>query len=445
MTIFALSSGGGRAGVAVVRISGARSGAAIEAITDSHPPPPRQATYTRFWDPSRHETIDHGILLWFPRPHSYTGEDVAELHVHGGTAVVSAVLSALAAVPGLRPAEPGEFTRRAFENGKFDLTQSEAIADLVNAETEAQRRQALRQLDGTLGELYERWREVLLNQLAHIEVFIDFPDEDIPADIETGIAESVAQIVDEVRNHLDDDRRGERLRAGFYVAILGAPNVGKSSLLNCLAQRDAAIVAETLGTTRDVIEIHLDLDGYPITVADTAGLRLTTDDVESEGVRRSHARARTADLKIAMFSAETLREPDRHTADLVDEATIVVINKIDLFGKLDPVSISGHEAICISVKTGENLDSLTNRLALEIEKRFSPTAAPSITRQRHRQALVGCVDSLIRALEQFGREGRSELAAEDLRLAVRSLGSITGVVDIEDLLDIVFADFCIGK
>ena len=445
MTVFALSSGGGRAGIAIVRVSGDRTGIVIEALTGLPPPPARRATLVNFRNPIDDEIIDRGILLWYPSPHSFTGEDVAELHVHGGVAVVSAILAALGEIPGLRPAEAGEFTRIAFEHGKFDLTQAEAIADLVNAETVAQRRQARRQLDGELGSLYENWRADLVSCLAHLEAFIDFPDEDLPPYIETRISERLVTTTKAIQTHLDDHRRGERLREGFYVVIIGAPNVGKSSLLNCLAQRDAAIIAATAGTTRDVIEVRLDVGGFPITLADTAGLRDATDDVESQGVSRTRESARNADLKLAIFSMERLDLPDPYTTDLIDDSTIVVVNKIDLHKLVEGVQIEGRSVIGVSARTGENIDVLMDRLIEVIGSRYTPSAAPVITRQRHRQALACCVDGLERARDQLANKVPIELAAEDLRLAVRSLGRITGRVDIEDILDVVFADFCIGK
>ncbi len=445
MTVYALSSGGGRAGIAIVRISGERTGAAIAALTGSPPPVPRRATLVSFHSPIDDETIDRGILVWYPGPHSFTGEDVAEVHVHGGTAVVSAILGALSEIPGLRPAEAGEFTRIAFEHGKFDLTQAEAVADLVNAETAAQRRQARRQLDGALGSLYEGWREDLVRCLAHIEAFIDFPDEDIPSDVEVEILQKLATIAAAIHRHLDDQRRGERLRDGFYVVIIGAPNVGKSSLLNCLAQRDAAIIAATAGTTRDVIEVRLDLGGFPITLADTAGLRESHDDIEIQGVGRTRQRASDADVKLAVFSADMLDDPDSYTRALIDDTTLVVVNKIDLVRLGADTQIEGHSVVGVSANTGENIDTLTDRLIDVVGARYTPSAAPVISRQRHRQALVSCVGGLVAAQEQLANKLPIELAAEDLRIAVRALGRITGRVDIEDILDVVFADFCIGK
>jgi tRNA modification GTPase len=321
MTIFALSSGPGRAGVAVVRISGRRAHTALEAVV-GRCPSPRHASYAPICHPETGEALDRGLILWLPGPGSATGEDMAELHVHGGRAVVDGVLDALAHVAGLRPAEPGEFTRRAFDNGKLDLTQVEGLADLIAAETVAQRRQALRQMDGALAALYESWRGSLVRASAHAEAAIDFSDEELPPDLVDRLAADVRDLRAEIEAHLDDNHLGERLRDGIQIAIVGAPNVGKSSLINALAKRDAAIVAPTPGTTRDVIEVHLDLGGYPVTVADTAGLRESADEVEAEGVARARARASAADFVLRVHDASQWPE-----SRVAGEDGIIVVNK----------------------------------------------------------------------------------------------------------------------
>ena len=441
MTIFALSSGKGRAGLAVVRVSGAAAGEALCRLSRRGLPSPRMATRVRVHDPGSGEVIDDGLALWFPGPHSYTGEDVAEFHVHGGLAVVAALADALQALPGLRPAEPGEFTRRAYLNDKLELTQAEGLADLISAETEAQRRQALRQLDGALGQLYEGWRSELLRGLAHLEADIDFTDEDLPQDIAATVWPKIKCLLEDITQHLDDSRRGERLREGLYVTIVGPTNVGKSSLLNALARRDAAIVSATAGTTRDVIEVHLDLGGVPVVMADTAGLRETADAVEDEGVRRALRRAATADLKLAMFDAECWPELDRHTLDLVDGDTLVVINKVDLRPLESPLRVAGRPAQPISVTVGTGMGPLLQALEEAVSARLDLSLQPALTRVRHRQALQDCAAGLRRALTAT----EAELAAEDVRLAARALGRITGRVDVEDILDIVFSEFCIGK
>lgn len=468
-TIFALASGAGRAGIAIIRISGPGAGPALAAITGGktgRPLKPRRATAVKLSDPATSEAIDDGLALWFPAPNSFTGEDVAELHVHGGPAVVIGALGALSAMAGLRMAEPGEFTRRAFENGKMDLTAAEGLADLVEAETSAQRRQALRQLQGELGKLYESWRERLLKALAHIEAGIDFSDEDLPGGpgaIEAAAAEEVGKLVSEIAAHLKDNRRGERLRSGLLITIIGPPNAGKSSLLNLLARRDAAIVSAAAGTTRDVIEVHLDLGGYPVIVADTAGLRDMDDgddngdDIEAEGIRRARGKAREADLRLAVFDGQAWPETDPHTAGLVDADTLVVINKSDLGTPRPPLEVGGQPALAISALTGDGIEAFlaaaAERVAGLMETSVSSAQAPALTRVRHREALEECRAALERFLavdpgekgDDKGSDRTPELAAEDLRLAARALGRITGRIDVEDVLDAIFRDFCIGK
>ncbi|WP_119679810.1 tRNA uridine-5-carboxymethylaminomethyl(34) synthesis GTPase MnmE [Indioceanicola profundi] len=436
-TIFALASAQGRAGVQVVRISGPEAGAALERLTGRPPPPPRQAALAALRDPATGEIFDKALVLRFAAPASFTGEDVVELHLHGGRAVLTASTDTLSAL-GLRVAEPGEFSRRAFENGKLDLTEAEAIADLVNAETAAQRRQALRQMDGALGRLYDDWRLRLTRALAHMEADIDFPDEDLPDGIAPAVRPVLTALLAELRAHLADDHRGERLRDGISIAILGAPNAGKSSLLNAIARRDVAIVSAQAGTTRDVIEVALDLGGYPVLLADTAGLREAADVVETEGIRRALARAKNADLKLLVFDATV--PPDAATLELADDDALIVLNKAELASQ-PPSPLPGRPALPVSAATGSGLPELLAALGAEVAKRYAPTGAPALTRARHRKALEECRDHLDRALTA----GLPELAAEDVRLAVRALGRITGRVDVEDLLDVIFRDFCIGK
>jgi tRNA modification GTPase len=391
--------------------------------------------HARFRDPDSDEAIDDGLALWFPAPNSATGEDVAELHLHGSRAVLSAVFGVLRR-RGLRLAEPGEFTRRAFQNGKLDLTQAEAIADLAAAETEAQRRQALRQLDGSLGELYRGWGERLLRLLAHLEAAIDFPDEELPPEIEAQVSRDTLGLVREIEAHLADGRRGERLRDGIAVAIIGPPNAGKSSLLNQMAQREAAITSPVAGTTRDVIEVAVDLAGYPVVLADTAGLRESGDAIEQEGLRRALARAEAAELRLFVFDAR--RPEDAHGATAwPGPATLLIANKVDLLADRTRLP---EEALAVSALTGEGLPELIQTLAERIAEGYQ-VEAPLLTRARHREALEAAVEALRRSLDA----GLAELRAEDLRLAWRSFGRITGRVDVEDLLDVIFADFCLGK
>ena len=440
-TIFALASAPGRAGVAVMRLSGPEAGPALARLAGELPPP-RHAARRRFADPRTGEAIDDGLALFFPGPNSFTGEDVAELHIHGSRAVIAALLDALAALPGLRLAEPGEFTRRAFEHGKLDLTAAEGLADLVAAETAAQRRQALRQLEGALGRLYEDWRGRLLRALAHFEAAIDFPEEGLPEGLSQEVRESAAALGAEIARHLTDGHRGERLRDGVAVAIIGPPNAGKSSLMNALARRDVAITSAVAGTTRDVIEVALDLGGYPVVLADTAGLREASDSIEEEGVRRARARAAAADLRLLVLDATEPVPP--LPAGLVDRDAIVILNKVDL--GVGPAGeqadrLGNEPALRLSVLTGMGMGTLLARLEKEVAARFAPGDAPLLTRARHRAALEACVA----ALDRFANQPTLELAAEDLRLATQALGRITGRVDIEDMLDVIFREFCIGK
>ena len=450
-TIFALSSGSGRAGIAVIRISGPSAGDALRKMLQGPLPAPRLATLARLQDPESGQSIDRGLALWFPGPQSFTGEDMAELHLHGGRAVVAAAVDALSALPGLRPADPGDFTRRAFEAGKLDLSAVEGLADLIDAETEAQRRQALRQMEGALARDVAAWRQELLEVLAHWEAAIDFPDEDLPPDLLDRLARRLSELQLSIDSRLADGGRGERLRQGFQVAIVGAPNVGKSSLLNALAQREAAIVSETAGTTRDVVEVHLDLSGYPVTLADTAGLRgeeinQSSDaqhDIEREGMRRAKARAAAADLILAVFDLSATPVLDEETAALLHSDSIAVFNKSDL--RDDSSTPKGGELPCqealpISVRSGAGLETLLRALEKRVVKDLAG-AAPAITRARHRHVLEDCRTALSRAAQA----DLPELVAEDLRLALRALGRITGQVDVEDLLDVIFRDFCIGK
>lgn len=439
-TIFALATAPGRAGVAVVRVSGAGAGDALRALTGRGLPQARMATLLRLSQPGTGETLDDALVLWFPAPRSFTGEDVVELHLHGGRAVVAGVIESLGTLPGLRPAEPGEFTRRAFENGKFDLTAAEAVADLVHAETAAQRRQALRQMAGALGTLYEGWRGRLLRALAHLEADIDFPDEDLPGGVSDAVRPVIEALAADVAAHLDDRGRGERLRDGLHVAIVGAPNAGKSSLLNALAGRDAAIVSARAGTTRDVIEVHLDFGGFPVVLADTAGLRDATDEIEEEGIRRALERAERADVKLAVLDGTIWPTVDAVTLRLVDRDTIVVVNKLDLCGRVAG-TVAGLPVVSVSARTGDGLRCLEERLAGFAADRLSGSGAPALTRARHRSALEECHGALLRSLTA----PLPELAAEDVRMAARALGRITGRVDVEDVLDVIFRDFCIGK
>jgi tRNA modification GTPase len=449
-TIYALASAVGRAGVAVYRISGPAADSVVTSITGLALPKPRRAARVVVSDPDTGEEIDNGLAVWFPGPRSYTGDDVAEFHLHGGSAIRQRFLDLLGRQKDLRMAEPGEFTRRAVLAGKLDLTEAEGLIDLIDAETEAQRRQALMQAQGALGRLYGSWRERLLPCLAHLEAAIDFPDEDLPPEAEAVIWPTIRTLISEISSHLEDDRRGERLRDGLRIAIIGPPNVGKSSLLNWLAQRDAAIVSAIAGTTRDVIEVHLDLGGFPVVLADTAGIREAQSEIESIGVNRAFDRAGTSDLKILVLAADDMAADDiagvQAVESIIDSDTIIVLNKIDVRAvgaeeAATQVSDRCQGLFFVSVKNEVGLDKMVLGILDAVSERISSGNSPAITRQRHREALKICVDALRRSNEAKD----VELGAEDLRIAVRSFGSLTGLVDVEDLLDIIFRDFCIGK
>ncbi len=443
-TIFAPATARGRAGVAVIRLSGPRARIALEALT-GRCPSPRRAVHARLHHPTSGELLDDGLVLWFPGPASFTGEDVVEIQGHGGLAVRDALLGALGSLPGLRPAEAGEFSRRAFLNGKIDLTAAEGIADLVNAETEAQRRQALRQADGALARLYDGWRDQGIKLLAHLEAVIDFPDEDLPPSVEAALDHGIDALLAAITAHLAEGRKGERLRDGVQVAVIGAPNAGKSSLVNRLARREAAIVSAVAGTTRDVVEVHLDLGGYPLVVADTAGLRETEDLVEAEGVRRAKARAASADLTLLLFDGTTWDDAtvDRALAEIAEgeSDSLIVVTKTDLpEGGGWPDAYASRPVLAVSSATGAGLSGLEAVLAARAAALLD-TSDVVFTRERHQAALREAQAGLARARTAL----LAELRAEDLRLALRALGRITGRVDVDDLLDVIFRDFCIGK
>ncbi|XP_069073195.1 tRNA modification GTPase GTPBP3, mitochondrial [Pleurodeles waltl] len=475
-TIFALSSGHGKCGVAVIRTSGPASGTALLGLTGRRKlPRPRSASLGLLSHPSSAEPLDRGLVLWFPGPRSFTGEDCCEFHVHGGAAVVSGVLEALGGMPGLRPAEAGEFTKRAFLNGKLDLTEVEGLGDLIHAETEAQRRQALRQMAGDLGHLYRRWSDQLLKALAYIEAYIDFSEED---SVEDGVLSqvdlAVRSLQAEIAAHLQDSRRGERLRSGVQVVIAGATNAGKSSLLNVICQKPAAIVSPIAGTTRDVVETALNVGGYPVILSDTAGLRVTQDLIEQEGVRRARGRLEEADLILAMIDAteiptghvsggpflercleDILPSPPQQSPESRDPPgtpCILVLNKMDLLGATAPDTIRemcskrNLPPVCpLSCQTGEGLESFLHLLKGKLEEMCGNplVGSPSLTQTRHRHHLGSCLE----CLSQYHSYRHLDLVltAEELRIALRHIGKITGKVGAEDILDVIFRDFCIGK
>ncbi|HYI26377.1 MAG TPA: tRNA uridine-5-carboxymethylaminomethyl(34) synthesis GTPase MnmE [Bradyrhizobium sp.] len=445
-TIFALSSGRPPAAIAVVRLSGPRAGVALKALI-GRLPAPRQAALARVRDPASSEIIDEALALWFPGPGSETGEDVAELQLHGGRAVIAAVLGALSRIEGLRPAEAGEFTRRAFENGQLDLTAVEGLADLIGAETEAQRRQAYRQLKGLLGQRAETWRKRLTEALALVEARIDFSDEaDVPEDLIGPALDEARGLRDEIAEALQGAARGERLRDGLVVAIAGPPNAGKSTLLNRIAKREAAIVSPIPGTTRDVIEVHLDLDGYPVTLLDTAGIRHSADPVEQEGVRRAQERAKDGDLVLWVVDLTQKMPENGIYAQFKGQTVWMVGNKIDIANSeyYDNRSYELlHIKYVVAGSTGEGMNDLIAGLARYSADYFG-TEPQLISRERHRTAMQAAQSALDRALAE-GAHGREDIVAEELRLAARALARLTGQVDVEDILDVIFRDFCIGK
>lgn len=430
-TIFAPATAAGRAAIAVVRLTGPKTASAVRALAGVLPAP-RRASVRRLFGPDGGE-IDEGLVLWFPAPHSYTGEDGAELHVHGGRAVVDALLDALAAL-GLRLAEPGEFTRRAFENGKLDLAQAEGVADLIDAETAAQRKQALAQLDGRLSQVQARWRDALTEALAMFEAAVDFPDEEVPEDVAARARPILAGLVEELEAAAADVRRGERVREGYRIALIGAPNAGKSTLLNALAKRDAAIVTAIPGTTRDIIEVPLQLGGYKAIVADTAGLREAPDEIEAEGVRRAAAWAETADLRVWLVDGAAEVAPER--PESLTPSDLVLCTKRDLGEGAD---LPGTP---FTARSPNDVAWLEAMLAERVVAALEGAEPPAATRLRHQRLLE---EAAIRLRHAAGEAEALELAAEDVRLAARALDRITGRIDPEAVLGKIFSSFCIGK
>jgi len=443
MTIYALSSGPGISGIAVIRVSGKHTAEVIKKLTNEQLPTPRVATLKKFNKNGSKEMIDEGVILWFPAPNSYTGEDLAEFHVHGSRAVINAMHNAISKIKNCRLAQPGEFTKKAFQNGRINLLKAESIADLISSETEIQRKQALKIMSGMSSDKFNSWREKLLKILSHVEAKIDFPDDDLPNNILSDIHKTSKQIENEIKKTLNDQRVGERIREGFKIAIVGPPNSGKSSLLNYLSKKDAAIVSETAGTTRDVIETHLNLDGYPVIISDTAGIRTSKNEIEKKGIKIALKRAEDADLKLVIVSAKNV-DFTGVLKKLLNENAILVANKSDLVkGKLN-TKFKKYEHVLISIKKDSNLNKLITKIKSKLKNKFTTTEDILITRERHRQNLVNCVEHL----EKFQNKKTArdfDKAAEDLRLATRHLGMIVGKVDVEELLGSIFNDFCIGK
>ena len=443
MTIYALSTGPGISGIAVIRVSGKNTAEVIKKITGKQLPTPRTATLRKFNKNGGKELIDEGVILWFPKPNSYTGEDLAEFHVHGSRAVIKAMHLAISKIKNCRLAEPGEFTKRAFQNGRINLLKAESIADLISAETEIQRRQALKIMGGKSSDKFNSWREKLLKILSHVEAKIDFPDENLPKNIIKEIQKKSNNVLSEIKKSLDDQKVGERIREGFKIAIVGPPNSGKSSLLNYLSKRDVAIVSEIAGTTRDVVETHLNLDGYPVIVSDTAGIRSSKNEIEKKGIKIALKRAEDADLKLIIVSAKNV-DFRGVLKGLLSKNAILVVNKSDLINRKLNVKFKKHDHVLISIKKNSNLNKLISKIKSKLKNKFTTTEDILITRERHRQNLINCVHHL----EKFKKKKSAvdfDKAAEDLRLATRHLGMIVGKVDVEELLGSIFNDFCIGK
>ena len=443
MAIYALSSGPGISGIAVIRVSGKETTTVIKLITGEDLPVPRTATLRKFNKINTNELIDEGVIIWFPGPNSYTGEDLAEFQVHGSRAVISALHSAIGEVKNCRLAEPGEFTKIAFQNGKINLLKAESVADLISSETEIQRKQAIKIMSGKSSDQYNSWREKLLKILSHVEAKIDFPDEDLPKDILSAIKETSEQVSSQIEKVLNDQKVGERIREGFKIAIIGPTNAGKSSLINYLSKRDVAIVSEIAGTTRDVIETHLNLDGYPVVISDTAGIRDSRDEIEEKGIKLALNRAEDADLKLVIIDGN-FDDLNKTLKDLINENAILVVNKSDLLNGNLNKKFKKYEHVLISIKNDSNLDQLILKIKNKLDNKFINNEDILITRERHRKNLEHCIVHLKNFKNKNGSKDFDK-AAEDLRLATRHLGMIVGKVDVEEILDSIFNDFCIGK
>ncbi|MDB9825720.1 tRNA uridine-5-carboxymethylaminomethyl(34) synthesis GTPase MnmE [Candidatus Pelagibacter sp.] len=443
MTIYALSSGPGTSGIAVIRISGTETLSVIKKLTSRDIPEPRVATLRKINYINTSELIDEAIILWFPGPESYTGDDLAEIHVHGSHAVIQAVLKSISQIKDCRLAEPGEFTKIAFLNGKINLLQAESIGDLISSETEIQRKQAIKIMNGSSSKIFNQLREKLLKILSYVEAKIDFPDEDLPKNILKNIKTETKEIHDKIQKILKDNKVGEKIREGFKIVILGPTNAGKSSLLNLLSNREVSIVSETAGTTRDIIEAHLNIDGYPVIISDTAGIRDSKNEIEKKGIKLALNRAEEADLKLIVLD-EKNHDFTSFFDNLVDDNCILIINKSDLIENKKVYNLGQLEHIFISIKNNSKIDELILKIKDKLKNKFITGDDILITRERHRQHLENCSHSL----EDFFNKNQNkdfDKAAEDLRIATRELGKIVGKVDVEELLGSIFNDFCIGK
>ena len=443
-TIYALSTVLGKSGVAVIRISGSKAFDVVRLMTSlkTDEIKLRYAYFVKLKDIAGQQILDKCLLLYFKAPKSFTGEDIIELHTHGSRAVISAVLNNLSRIPDFRMAEPGEFSKRAFYNQKMDLTEAEGLADLIDAETEAQQKYALRQMEGNLKNLYEDWREKLVNIMAHLEAYIDFPDEEIPENIVSEMNNTVFKLKNEIKEHLSSDNIGERLREGFRVVIVGRPNAGKSSLLNAIAKRDVVIVSDIAGTTRDAIDVHLDLNGYPVIITDTAGIRETEEAIERQGVEIAYRKIEDADLLLCLYDAsqDTVQVFEKIEKTFKNKM-IYIANKSDNLTKEQCSEIKKQGITLISVKQQQGIDIVLNKISAVINDKFTSNSNLLITRARYREAL----NEALRSLDLFNLNKEIELSAEDIRLAAREIGKITGRIEVDEILDKIFGSFCIGK
>jgi len=444
MNIFALSSGKGPSGIAIVRISGPQTLNICKSLTTEKNIKSNEINLCKFIDPKNKKVIDpEAILLWFPKPNSFTGDDLAELHVHGSNAVISYLLRVLSDQENCRLAEPGEFTKIAFQNNKIDLVKAESIGDLIHAETELQREQAVNLIQGHASKYYESLREKLIKSLSFIEAKIDFAEDDLPDSVLAEAQTSVKQVHKDIKQIIEDQKIGEKIRDGFRISIIGDVNAGKSSLLNLLSKREAAIVSEQEGTTRDVIETYLNIDGYPVVLADTAGIRKVKNKVEKEGIKRAIKKAKDDDLTLVMVDASKKRI-SKDLKKLINEDCILIFNKSDLTKKTPKNEFKKNDQILISVKNNKNIDNLIRTVKKKLSKKFMKANNILVTRERHRAKL----NAALKEIEKFLKKDQKkeiETAAEDLRLATRHLGSIVGKVDVEEILGSIFQDFCIGK
>ena len=441
MNIYALSSGRGPSGIAIIRLSGKDTLKICQVITKENIIKNKEVNLFKFYDPSTNNLIDEGLLLFFQSPNSYTGDDLAEFHIHGSNAVISLFLDVLSKQANCRMAEPGEFTKIAFQNNKIDLLEAESIGDLIHSETELQRQQALRFIQGNASNYYNSLRDKLIKSLAYIEAKIDFAEDDIPDTVLKDVHTAIEEIYKEIKKTLEDQRVGEKIREGFKVSIIGEVNAGKSSLLNLLSKRNAAIVSEEKGTTRDIIEVYLNLDGYPVILADTAGIRESENNIEKKGIELAINRSKESDLNLIIIDNSSM-QVDKKILDLINQDSIVVLNKSDLSS--DNSGEYKNNGILISVKNNKNIDKLIDLIKDKLSKKIIDTKNILVSRERHRNKLNLCLLELEKFLEKK-QSKEIELAAEDLRMATRHLGAIIGKVDVEEILGSIFKDFCIGK